>query len=1541
MSSASMRKGASAAYLQSFPLTPSPDALESTPNPHAADKALSEPVASAESAASAISSTITAPAASAPPSTTIPEIPNHGMPSKKDSAAARKKVLSVSLAISDRPSVSSIIERLETRTQQEIEEQNRLDQLHLERLAAEASASTSTSATPKPYIPGHTTGSEPLIQKDIYQGHSQSQVHGEKEKNHSTTTESIPASSSSSHLLISPEPDMPTTALIEMQNTRGGGSSGGAAPIPPGAGAGPANATAIATTTTTTTGTTTGTAAARVPSSASPSYSGQPLLQDHFSSISLGSLDLGLNFEASSEYSATNFNTLNLQAQQSSELPLPRPKPDAPGSQTHKQPQQPPPSSSSSASVIQQLQNQIQDLAQAGKPFDPPPPLVRTTSHNGALPIRHPVPDVPPRSITTRENIAQLEATAVRLSMTSSIDDAIHNLHSELKRSDSRRSSILAASLKEREREEEARSLPALSRHISNASSIVSVNHVARLGGYSPGEYSVTSSTAESITTRLRAKSDTDPSTSLANLSRSGPGKSSIRSIHSRPLAGIVETERDTPARNRSNSRMEPLSEQEQQQPRPSFQTKGQTASPSHSRKASSINHLMRMPSFEASTAETLSLGFDAQGAASNRRRLSSIAQNNSETETEPQTQGQHSQTQAQSQDTHNNTENPQVQPTPHQKNHHSQKDSTASTPESERAKDVFDDFDGVHCDPDVDLHNDRHEIIHSLSDFNPLNLSDTLGFNVAPSGNTLQDQQYLDQNQPYADNGGVPHPGQDLTADYAQSGEPVPSTLPQNAMRQSMAMPPVRPQSYMDPETGMEMAYYPARVPMMLNLPQKLSKKPKAAQRNARQSKVLSMMPNINRQSAPWLNNPSHLEGEQPHPEQFSAKPIDFLGDPLAGTHGTYSMASLDGNGNIDGPGQSQQETGTPYNNPVSPNPTFQTGSDSTEHANNGLRGVGRDSLAIRDTIYNSGPLPMPAPAGRQNNRASHLPPQLRASVFFEMPSTTTDIKIEAGSATHTLDKLLDASATAPVSAFTDHLIAGKLGVDGQGRPNRRSMAPLSDKRQSHNLYNSVSVDGLRKPAKLKKRASQMSIGISSVNGPDGSAPSGATQAVRSSRRLDLDVSDNDSHHDTDLHDGANAMRPDDDELDQTHMTNVSLGGDEQDGDDEEEQEEEEGEDMYYGPPTTLLAELQIRKQQQKLRTRGHFPNGMHSTLLELDAVAERQRQNRVKGKVNLAWEEGADGAGNEESDEDVPLGLLYATKATGTKNLNLAVAEMNRPLGLMERRDMEDNEPLSSRRARIMGDQYTPVRNHTMVSRAAPTGLGNYAAPESESEDEPLAARRARLKNEESSGALPSTRPVSRAFSNELLTQFAAPEEETKSKTPAIEAEETLGQRRRRLQAEREAAAATAKPAASLVPGSQKAGGLANLLAAHPTANANPLYSGAFSTSKGNLGFKNGVYNTGRVGIRPSTSQVHLQNPNGTGLQARQHNLATSASMGQLTPAYHQQAPLMGGGGGYPQGAYAQPMYGHGQQTYGGYGMPVNKQVDRVEQWRQSVMQ
>ena len=87
-----------------------------------------------------------------------------------------------------------------------------------------------------------------------------------------------------------------------------------------------------------------------------------------------------------------------------------------------------------------------------------------------------------------------------------------------------------------------------------------------------------------------------------------------------------------------------------------------------------------------------------------------------------------------------------------------------------------------------------------------------------------------------------------------------------------------------------------------------------------------------------------------------------------------------------------------------------------------------------------------------------------------------------------------------------------------------------------------------------------------------------------------------------------------------------------------------------------------------------------MHSTLLQLEAVAQKQSEHRRQRPVTLAWEDPDVHKHEEDEDEDVPLAVLFPEKAN--------VPDQARPLGLMEKRELEESEPLSRRRARLRGE-------------------------------------------------------------------------------------------------------------------------------------------------------------------------------------------------------------------------------------------------------------
>ncbi|KAI8630812.1 hypothetical protein F5Y19DRAFT_34521 [Xylariaceae sp. FL1651] len=858
-----------------------------------------------------------------------------------------------------------------------------------------------------------------------------------------------------------------------------------------------------------------------------------------------------------------------------------------------------------------------------------PKPIVRTASTK-SVSLRHPTPDPNTRSTSHASNIAQLEATAEKLSMTSSIDDAIRDLHDEQKRADSRRSSILAASIASIPETDEPVTFP-LTKQISLASSIRETNTAARYGGYSPAGYVMSpNSSMVSSATRLRSGSTgmSKPDTDLnGSLSRHGPGKSSIRSVRSvtKPaLTNIAEIE-PTALTAAAMDEADRLAEEPEEE-------------------------TLQIPQMH-----DVDLTPDAnQYYRSEAHDYWDLAVVEAQRE-------------------HNYVDERPLT-------------SAGSDGTFEQAERAFANFDGAHCSPDVDFEDSIN--------FQTIFASPTAESPLIPS---LNPKPEVDKNE----------------ADYSRP-----------TISRPLGPPTVRPKSYLDPETGETMLYYPARVPMMLNLPQKLSKKPKTEVRNNRRSQVLSAMPGANRQSAAsWL-------------PEFTPEPLlDPLG-PMV-NDSTSSMPTGSAESHLMTPVNVLDEHQSPVESHTPP-------IDSDNR---------KSRISMLDPDKRKSQLP----------NLANLPPQLRASAFFDLPSELPSIQLKDGSATSTLDDILNASAKAPVSAFTDHAFAGSLGAEVYG---------VEKKRKSHMKHTSTteleprtrgSIFHLRKPSALSRHSSSQ-----------------------------------EEKRDTDL------VAENDDE--RQHLSSSV------DGEPAPEEEEEDGNELAYsGPPTTLLAELQMRKQQQKLRTRpvaSAFPNGMHSTLLEMDTVAELERRSRKGKRVNLAWEDPNANTEGDEDDEDTPLGLLLATKGQNNGLIG-AMAEVNRPLGLMEKRDMEDNEPLSVRRNRLQGRETGPIQRMTLArglnlngSLGPPSPQLRVVTPEEdEVEGETLGDRMRRLKVRNDDNPLPQARPVSSAFSAEMLSQLGdafkdeaadnndADKDKGKGKAQPAAEEETLGQRRRRLQAEREA--------------------------------------------------------------------------------------------------------------------------------------------------------
>lgn len=434
----------------------------------------------------------------------------------------------------------------------------------------------------------------------------------------------------------------------------------------------------------------------------------------------------------------------------------------------------------------------------------------------------------------------------------------------------------------------------------------------------------------------------------------------------------------------------------------------------------------------------------------------------------------------------------------------------------------------------------------------------------------------------------------------------------------------------------------------------------------------------------------------------------------------------------------------------------------------------------------------------------AANLPPQLRATLFFDKQPVSQEVEVKGESAVATLDSILEASALAPVSAFTDHPFAGRIGNEVYGKEKSKK--------------STASTLNIEQAASRKSRSSLNLLRRKSASSTDQ-----LTKPIEPNTSLIRDCNC-----------GPNCDHVLHEEVDQTgeHTPLRQSLDDEGNIIEEGSEPEVDSEPQFVGPPTTLLAELQMRKQQQKTRNRTAataFPNGMHATLLELDAVAEVEKERRKGHRVALAWEDpeitAAEAA--EEDDDDVPLGMLFPGKS-GLMNKKLGQADWDRPLGLIEKREIEDNEPLSRRRNRLKGIDPN-LRQPSPLKESLPVGGTDAAQPEDEEDDgETLAQRLRRLKDQEAlNSALGdiSTRPVSGDFASEMLSQLGGPladEAPSPAAKPNNEEEETLGQRRARLQAEgRQLRASNANTSQSTRPPLRQSHSMAELLSMHPSGH------------------------------------------------------------------------------------------------------------------------
>ncbi|KAH8725163.1 hypothetical protein GQ44DRAFT_616874 [Phaeosphaeriaceae sp. PMI808] len=437
-------------------------------------------------------------------------------------------------------------------------------------------------------------------------------------------------------------------------------------------------------------------------------------------------------------------------------------------------------------------------------------------------------------------------------------------------------------------------------------------------------------------------------------------------------------------------------------------------------------------------------------------------------------------------------------------------------------------------------------------------------------------------------------------------------------------------------------------------------------------------------------------------------------------------------------------------------------------------MQAENRKSTAFIGDTMGEGPR-----ATKQNRKSlAGLPPQLRASAYFDQVAPAQEFAVQGESAEDTLDSILNASARAPVSAFTDHPFAGNVGKDVYAPPeHKRQLSKLPDlpptleetrRRSSFNMLDTKRNSHGDPLNKLKKRNSSADMNLLVVRASENRMSLGDELDEHEEHARGPVDQDDDTPTRRSLED-QDGRNPDD-VYDEEHMDDES----------EPEEEEGEGEEQLFGAPTTLLAELQLRKAKQKTRNmnyvtlveQGNMPT--HKTLLELDDMAEKEKQKRLKKKVNLAWEAQDD----SDSEDDVPLGVLYK------QNHN---PEWDRPLAPTTttpgpESDEEEGETL--------GDRMRRLREKKDLDAA----LGNDIRKST----------------------------ISLDFASEMMSKLGVPEGAEGEKgvpqptpSPGVDEEETLGQRRARLQAE---AAARGDAAPVARPGLHGGFSMADVLSANP---------------------------------------------------------------------------------------------------------------------------
>lgn len=905
---------------------------------------------------------------------------------------------------------------------------------------------------------------------------------------------------------------------------------------------------------------------------------------------------------------------------------------------------------------------------------------MRKASIERSVQLRHPVPGLESLQGAYVKNVVNLEDTAERMSMGSDIGEEIRKLQEEQKQSDSRRASLYSIAAVEPEVKSPSRN-PSIS---SYANSIVDVNSTARYGGYSPAAF-ITSPIGS---VRSGSWSQVSRQRSMSKGSRLGQFSNPD---FDEEIANSPPDESSISASAERNSLEEHEDEDEDEDPRNKRMKRVSTG---------------RMPSGGSFTRLYNQIAQENGSAA--HLAAARIPSDTSFTNIYDQIAGEiRCHLDMPPEAAQGNSSGSSMQPTPADEMSRQLGDGTSEfqreDPTPPRHSYILPQVESTGLDefpfPPDEGHNEALNGEAKRPASNNQIYADNLGPPERPasaaSGDTFQQAQVL-----FGDFDGAHYAGSIRGSARVPSGDP--SELLNDERASALrALDPPPTQAVPPPRDSM--VYYPAPVPRMLNLPQRLSQLPSASVQAKRRTQLLESMPIANRNSVAWM-----------------------------------AQERTDAEGS---------------NNP------------------------------------------------RMSRPISQLPAQLRASMFFEQQTKREEVEIKNQSAVNTLDDLLDAAARAPVSAFTAHPITGAPGTGIYKKENAmRSSASLQ---HSLDMKNRKSVAALpEEPEKTKRRSSFFGMRRSSISSANALDDAGKTpnrlrkrSSVTMSTALDDSALARGPTGDIGGHDRSGATTPLRPRILNEHGEEVGLEDDEAVDHHEEENSEGQIDDEIahqYGPPTTLLAELQARKAQQKQRNRTFQsgPDGMHSTLLELDAVAQLEKQKRQKTRVALAWEDPAlklAEQAEEEDEDDIPLGVLYGKKSklVKAKLAERGLADWDRPLGLMERRQMEDNEPLSRRRNRLLGIDPNAAAAAAHAARQAQV---QSVEPESESEHEgeTLKERINRLKEKkvltDAIGDVDDNR-VSHAFSVDMLSALGVEsnaEDDKRDSSISVEPGNTSEQRK-----------------------------------------------------------------------------------------------------------------------------------------------------------------